>query len=61
MPTLLCTGWKDKDTNEKVRRRTGMTKRENIWKLNRSRSLVHLHHMVEKRFARHALHWKQVD
>jgi hypothetical protein len=54
---ILGIIWKDKITNEEVRRRTGMGKMEDILRKKRLRWLGHLHRMDNNRIPKQALHW----
>ena len=58
---ILGITWKDKVTNEEVRRRTGMVKLEDILRKKRLRWLGHLHRMENGRIAKQALNWQPAD
>ena len=49
--------WKDKISNELVRRRSGQERLEDIIRQRRLRWLGHLHRMDEQHISRQAMHW----
>ena len=54
---ILGIIWKDKITNEEVRRRTGMDKLEDIIRRKRLHWLGHLHRMQQNRIPKQVLQW----
>ena len=55
---ILGITWKDKITNEEVRRRTALEKLEEMLKKTRLRWLGHVHRADEERIMKQALSWK---
>ena len=58
---ILGIIWKDKVTNEEVRRKTGLEKLEVILKRRRLRWWGHLQRMSTNRISKQALHWAPAD
>ena len=54
---ILGIIWKDKITNEEVRRRTGMDKLEDIIRRKRLQWLGHVHRMQQNRIPKQVLQW----
>ena len=55
--SILGISWKDKVTNDEVRRRSALPKLENIIRARRLRWFGHVHRMNEERIPRQAYFW----
>ena len=59
--SILGITWRDRVTNEEVRRRTGQTTLEKVIRERRMRWLGHVVRMEEVRIPKQALYWEVED